>query len=99
MGRALRNAPPAGLTGGSTSFSVEIIKDVGGRVKPGPWEFGEPMLFPQELEISGMNFIRTISLAAILVPGAWLLTSAAHAQSPGNFSTLSTTGTATLNGD
>jgi hypothetical protein len=42
--------------------------------------------------------VSTISLTAILIPGPWLLTPA-NAQSPGNFSTLSTTGAATLNGD
>lgn len=40
----------------------------------------------------------TVSLIALLISGAWPVTSA-RAQSPGNFSTLSTTGTATLNGD
>ena len=49
-----------------------------------------------------MRFTRllttTMSLIALLIPGPRLL-SPALAQSPGNFSTLSTTGTATLNGD
>jgi hypothetical protein len=42
-------------------------------------------------------FTLTVSLTAILIPGIWLVTPA-NAQSPGNFSTLSATGTATLNG-
>jgi len=49
-----------------------------------------------------MRFTRlllpSISLIALLIPGPWL-PSPARAQSPGNFSTLSTTGAATLNGD
>ena len=49
-----------------------------------------------------MRFTRllttTMSLIALLIPGPRLL-SPALAQSPGNFSTLSTTGAATLNGD
>ena len=40
----------------------------------------------------------TVTLIALLIPGPWL-PSPAQAQSPGNFSTLSTTGTATLDGD
>src|SRR5438552_8013569 len=39
-----------------------------------------------------------VTLIALLIPAPWLLTPA-EAQSPGNFSTLSATGTATLNGD
>ena len=52
-----------------------------------------------------MRFTRllttTLSLIALLIPGPRFLSSvsSALAQSPGNFSTLSTTGTATLNGD
>jgi hypothetical protein len=45
-----------------------------------------------------MKFIRAVALAIILAPASWLL-APAYAQSPGNFSTLSTTGTATLGGD
>ena len=45
-----------------------------------------------------MKLAVVIACAAILTPGAWFL-APAMAQSPGNFSTLSTTGTATLNGD
>jgi hypothetical protein len=56
----------------------------------------------RDQEQTGMRFtnllVSTISLTAILIPGPWLLTPA-NAQSPGNFSTLSTTGAATLNGD
>lgn len=48
-----------------------------------------------KLALAGAGIMAGISL---LVPGSWLLAPAA-AQSPGNFSTLSTTGTATLNGD
>src|SRR5438067_13487827 len=40
----------------------------------------------------------TVTLIALLIPAPWLVTPA-EAQSPGNFSTLSTTGAATLNGD
>src|SRR5438552_12349068 len=40
----------------------------------------------------------TVTLIALLIPAPWLLTPA-EAQSPGNFSSLSATGTATLNGD
>ncbi len=43
-------------------------------------------------------FTLTVSLIGILIPGVWLL-APARAQSPGSFSTLSTTATATLNGD
>ena len=43
-------------------------------------------------------FTLTVSLIGILIPGVWLPTPA-KAQSPGSFSTLSTTATATLNGD
>src|SRR5712692_7912748 len=45
-----------------------------------------------------MKLALVLGCAAILTPGAWFL-APAMAQSPGNFSTLSTTGTATLNGD
>src|SRR5216110_536056 len=45
-----------------------------------------------------MRLARVIACAVTLLAGAWPLTPAL-AQSPGNFSTLSTTGTATLNGD
>jgi hypothetical protein len=45
-----------------------------------------------------MKFTRAFALAACLAPVPWLPTPA-HAQSPGNFSTLSTTGTATLGGE
>jgi hypothetical protein len=52
-----------------------------------------------------MRFTRSLALITALIPGSWLLApdawllTPALAQSPGNFSTLSTTGTATLNGD
>jgi hypothetical protein len=47
-----------------------------------------------------MKAIRTLAVSLfVLVPGPWLLAPAAQAQSPGSFSTLATTGTATLNGD
>src|SRR5258708_1091037 len=45
-----------------------------------------------------MKFVHTLACAALLVPGPWFLT-LAQAQSPGSFSTLSTTGAATLGGD
>jgi hypothetical protein len=45
-----------------------------------------------------MRLIRVIACPVTLLAAAWLLTPA-QAQSPGNFSTLSTTGAATLNGD
>jgi len=45
-----------------------------------------------------MKLLPTLALASILAPGAWLLTPAI-AQSPGSFSSLTTTGAATLNGD
>src|SRR5947208_9497460 len=45
-----------------------------------------------------MRLIRVIACPVTLLAAAWLLTPA-QAQSPGNFSTLTTTGTATLNGD
>src|SRR5205823_2866768 len=50
------------------------------------------------LQETGMRLIRVIACPVTLLAAAWLLTPA-HAQSPGNFSTLSTTGAATLNGD
>jgi hypothetical protein len=45
-----------------------------------------------------MQLARVLAFGVALVPSAWHLP-AAMAQSAGNFSTLSTTGTATLNGD
>jgi hypothetical protein len=45
-----------------------------------------------------MRLIRVIACPVTLLAATWLLTPA-KAQSPGNFSTLSTTGAATLNGD
>jgi hypothetical protein len=45
-----------------------------------------------------MKLVRVLAFSASLIPGCWFLTPA-QAQSPGNFSTLSTTGAATLNGD
>src|SRR5205823_7161380 len=50
------------------------------------------------LQETGMRLIRVIACPVTLLAAAWLLTPA-QAQSPGNFSTLSTTGAATLNGD
>jgi hypothetical protein len=49
-------------------------------------------------EEPGMKLIRALALMTILTPGPWLL-APARAQSPGNFSTLTASGTATLNGD
>jgi hypothetical protein len=47
--------------------------------------------------VISMKFTRALALSACLAPVPWLPTPA-HAQSPGNFSTLSTTGTSTLGG-
>src|SRR5262249_29732467 len=56
----------------------------------------------RDQEHTGMRFTRlvlaTMSLIASVIPGPWFLTPA-NAQAPGNFSTLTTTGAATLNGD
>src|SRR6202034_3826426 len=52
----------------------------------------------------GMRLRRALAIAVILVPASWFLTpgtwflAPANAQSPGNFSTLTTTGTATFGG-
>jgi hypothetical protein len=48
--------------------------------------------------VISMKFTRALALSACLAPVPWLPTPS-HAQSPGSFSTLSTTGTATLGGE
>src|SRR5579864_3855326 len=50
-------------------------------------------------QVISMTYIRALALTLLLAPGACLLAPSALAQSPGSFSTLSTTGISTLGGD